>query len=143
VQSLINDVIDAFNPLNRNIFNAPNDRIVFPQYRIKLEEAYPLAVNDVDLDWGADGGAKLNVQMRFFITTEKHPDALPFENLYGLESLLRGAAGALDRYSPLISLFRNEGLAGGVRGLVQQTGYAYRNTASAQRGALGGSTFGL
>lgn len=143
IGSLIGDVIDAFNPLNRNIFNAPNDRTIFPQYRIKLEEAYPLSVNDVDLDWGADGGAKLNVQMRFFISTERHPDALPFENLYGLESLLRGAAGLLDRYSPLIGLFRKEGLSGGIRGLAQQTGYSLRNTATAQRGAISGSTFGL
>ncbi len=137
-QSLINDVIDIFNPLNQNIFDSKNDRNIFPQYRIKLEEAYPIAINDVELDWGADGAAKMTVQMRYFISTERHPDALPFENLYALESLLRGAANALDRFSPLISLFTKNGLSGGVRGLAEQTGASLRNGATAQRGALFG-----
>jgi len=135
-QSLINDVIDAFNPLNRNEFESRNDRVIFPQYKIRLEEAYPIAINDVDLDWSADGAAKMTVQMRYFISTEKHPDALPFENLYGLESLLRGAVNALDRFSPLVSLFARQGLGGGIRGLTQQTGVIFRNSATAQRGAL-------
>ena len=137
-QSLINDVIDIFNPLNQNIFDSKNDRNIFPQYRIKLEEAYPIAINDVELDWGADGAAKMSVQMRYFISTERHPDSLPFENLYALESLLRGAANTLDRFSPLISLFTKNGLSGGVRGLAEQTGSTLRNGATAQRGALFG-----
>ena len=137
-QSLINDVIDIFNPLNQIIFDSENDWNIFPQYRIKLEEAYPIAINDVELDWGADGAAKMSVQMRYFISTERHPDALPFENLYALESLLRGAANTLDRFSPLISLFTKNGLSGGVRGLAEQTGSTLRNGATAQRGALFG-----
>ena len=124
--------------LNQNIFDSENDRNIFPQYRIKLEEAYPIAINDVELDWGADGAAKMSVQMRYFISTERHPDALPFENLYALESLLRGAANTLDRFSPLISLFTKNGLSGGVRGLAEQTGSTLRNGATAQRGALFG-----
>jgi hypothetical protein len=138
VKSLVNDVIDVFNPLNQNIFNAPGDRNVFPQYRVKLEEAYPHTISDVDLDWGADGAAKLNVQMRYFIATERHPDALPFENLYGLESLLRGAVNTLDRFSPLISLFTKNGLSGGVSGLAKQTGVQFRNSLTATRGSMFG-----
>lgn len=129
LQSLVGDVISAFNPLNQNIFNAPGDRTVFPQYQIKLTEAYPIAIDDVELDWGADGAAKLNVQMQYFTAEEKHPDALPFGELYGLESLLRGTVNALDRFSPLISLFTQNGLSGGVRGLTQQFGSQVRNTA--------------
>lgn len=137
-RSMINDVIDAFNPLNQNIFNAPGDRTIFPQYKVKLEEAYPHTISDVDLDWGADGAAKLTVQMRYFIATEKHPDALPFENLYGLESLLRGAANAFDRFSPLISLFANDGLSGGLRGVINQTGVQFRNTGAASTRSMFG-----
>jgi len=138
IKSMINDAIDAFNPLNQNIFNARGDRTVFPQYKVKLEEAYPHTISDVDLDWGADGAAKLTVQMRYFIATEKHPDALPFENLYGLESLLRGAVNALDKFSPLISLFVQNGLAGGVRGITNQVGVQFRNTLTATRGSMFG-----
>lgn len=138
LQSFVGDIIDAFNPLNQNIYNAPGDRTVFPQYQIKLTEAYPINIDDVELDWGADGTAKLNVQMQYFTAEERHPDALPFENLYGLESLLRGAVNTLDRFSPLISLFTKNGLAGGVRGLVDQTGTQFRNTSLAGRTSLFG-----
>lgn len=134
-RSLVGDIFEAFNPLNRNDFESQNDRVVFPQYRIKLEEAYPIAINDVDLDWSADGAAKMTVQMRYFISTERHPDALPFERMHGLESLLRGAANALDRFSPVVSLFARQGLSGGIRGITQQTGSVVKNTVTS-RGSI-------
>ena len=134
-RSLVGDIFEAFNPLNRNDFESQNDRVVFPQYRIKLEEAYPIAINDVDLDWSADGAAKMTVQMRYFISTERHPDALPFETMHGLESLLRGAANALDRFSPVVSLFARQGLSGGIRGITQQTGSVVKNTVTS-RGSI-------
>ena len=138
LQSLVGDVIDAFNPLNQNIYNAPGDRTVFPLYQIKLTEAYPITINDVEMDWGADGAAKLTVQMQYFTAEERHPDALPFENLYGLEMLLRGTVNTLDRFSPLISLFSQNGLAGGVRGIIDQTGTQFRNSLIGSRTSLFG-----
>jgi len=138
LQSFVGDVIDAFNPLNQNIYNAPGDRTVFPQYQIKLTEAYPITIDDVEMDWGSDGAAKLTVQMQYFTAEEKHPDALPFENLYGVESLLRGAANALDRFSPVISLFTKNGLSGGVRGIAEQAGVQFRNTGIGASGSLFG-----
>ncbi len=133
VGSIINDVIDIFNPLNINVFDSPGDRSIFPQYRIQLVEAYPINIGEVEMDWSADGQAKLNVDIEYFIAYERHPDALPFENLYALESLIRGVANMLDQFSPLISLFTRNGISGGVRGVVNQVGNNLRNSFSSQR----------
>ena len=44
------------------------------QYKIHTEivlhEAYPIAVNDIQMAWGDEGYGKLQVEMRYFYTTE-------------------------------------------------------------------------
>jgi hypothetical protein len=37
---------------------------------IMLHEAYPIAVNDIQMAWGDEGYGKLQVEMRYFYTTE-------------------------------------------------------------------------
>jgi hypothetical protein len=37
---------------------------------IVLHEAYPIAVNDIQMAWGDEGYGKLQVEMRYFYTTE-------------------------------------------------------------------------
>jgi hypothetical protein len=52
--------------------------------------------------------------------------------------LLRGTVNTLDRFSPLISLFSQNGLAGGVRGIIDQTGTQFRNSLIGSRTSLFG-----
>jgi hypothetical protein len=39
-------------------------------YNIRLEEAYPSNVNDLQMAWGDDGYAKLNVEITYRYSTE-------------------------------------------------------------------------
>lgn len=119
ISNLLNDFFDVYNPLNRNYFGSSTDRTVFPQYRIQLQEAYPISIGDVSLDWSSDGVAKLPVEIEYFISTERHPESLPLEALANIERLGRGIIGGLNQFGPLIGLFRREGVAGGLRGLGQ------------------------
>lgn len=139
LQGLVTDVIDLLNPLNTN-FAGKSDRSIFAQYKITLEEAYPISISEVELDWAADGTAKMFVDMEYFIAYEQHPAALPFESMHGLESLLRSGAALYNRFSPLISVFSREGISGGVRAIGSQVGTNIRNTSTALGGSVGSFT---
>lgn len=134
LRGLINDVIDQLNPLNTN-FAGGTDRSIFPQYKITLEEAYPINIGEVELDWASDGTAKMSVDIEYFIAYEQHPAALPFDKIFGLESLLRSGSTLYNRFSPLISVFSRNGISGGVRAIGSQIGSNITNTSTALGGA--------
>jgi hypothetical protein len=134
LRGLVSDVIEQLNPLNTN-FAGATDRSIFPQYKVTLEEAYPINISEIELDWASEGTAKMYVDMEYFIAYEQHPAALPFENMHGLESLLRGTSALYNRFSPLISVFSRNGISGGIRAIGSQVGSNIRNTSTAFGGA--------
>jgi hypothetical protein len=134
LRGLVSDVIEQLNPLNTN-FAGGTDRSIFPQYKITLEEAYPISISEVELDWAAEGTAKMFVDMEYFIAYEQHPAALPFENMLGLERLLRSGSALYNRFSPLISVFSKNGVSGGLRAIGSQVGSNITNTSTALGGA--------
>ena len=121
ILNLTQDLYQAYNPIFQNYYGS-NDRPIFPRYRIQLQEAYPLNVSDVVMDWSQDGIAKLAVDIEYFVATERHPESLPMEALTAIESLGRGIIGGLNQFGPVLGLFRREGLAGGSRALAQRIG---------------------
>jgi len=42
------------------------------KYRISLEEAYPISVNDISMSWIEEGYARLRVDMKYFYSREFH-----------------------------------------------------------------------
>ena len=87
-------------------------RDVKPCYTITLEEAYPISISDVGLDWGGSDSAKLNVEMQFRTITEKHSGAVDPKAQGGLASLVRNGINTLNAFRPAISLIKNNGLGG-------------------------------
>lgn len=122
IANLVNDFNEYYNPINQSFTGSSTDRTIYPQYRIQLQEAYPVHIGDVSLDWAADGIAKLPVEIEYFISTERHPESLPIEALSHIEGLGRGILGGLNTFGPFFGAFRREGLAGGLRGLSRTLG---------------------
>ena len=97
--------------INLGIGREPK-RIVHPSYIITLNEAYPISISDVGLDWGASDSAKLSVEMQFRTITEAHDGRQATEKRGGLASLVRNGINTLNAFRPAISLIKNNGLGG-------------------------------
>ena len=96
------------------------------QYRVNLQEAFPINIGEVELDWSAgDQVAKLNVQMQFFIATEEHPKANALKSLYVAENFMRSSA-FLAGFAPALSLFTNTGVLGGSSGIIDAVTQTFR-----------------
>ena len=102
-------------------------RDIKPCYTITMEEAYPVSISDVQLDWSGSDSAKLNVEMQFRTITEKHPGAKDPAAQGGLASLVRNGINTLNAFRPAISLIKNNGLGGALNA----GGNASLNSASA------------
>jgi hypothetical protein len=102
-------------------------RDIKPCYTIRLLEAYPISISDVQLDWSGSDSAKLNVEMQFRTITEKHPGAKDPAAQGGLASLVRNGINTLNAFRPAISLIKNNGLGGALNA----GGNASLNSASA------------
>jgi len=77
--------------------------------KLTLREAYPVMINDVGMDWSADGLAKLTVQFNYFMMTEEHafssgevPDAVQ-------KGLLRKIMEGFNRFMPAASVIKRAG----------------------------------
>lgn len=116
--SILTNTADLLNPFNLNIFGSSRSQSVRPQYRINLQEAFPINIGEVELDWASgDQIAKLNVQMQFFIATEEHPKANALKSLYVAENFMRSSS-FLAGFAPALSLFTNTGILGGSSGVL-------------------------
>lgn len=101
------------NPFGINLgIGRERKRNVQPCYTITLNEAYPISISDVGLDWGASDSAKLSVEMQFRTITEVHSGAKDPKNQGGLASLVRNGINTLNAFRPAISLIKNNGLGG-------------------------------
>lgn len=116
--SILTNTADLLNPFNLNIFGSSRSQSVRPQYRVNLQEAFPINIGEVELDWASgDQVAKLNVQMQFFIATEEHPKANALKSLYVAENFMRSSP-FLAGFAPALSLFTNTGILGGSSGII-------------------------
>jgi len=97
--------------INLGIGREPK-RNVQPCYTITLNEAYPISVSDVGLDWGASDSAKLSVEMQFRTITEVHSGVKGMDAQGGLASLVRNGINTLNAFRPAISLIKSNGLGG-------------------------------
>lgn len=112
-------------------------RDIQPTYKIKLHEVYPSIVQDVNLDWGSNTEAMLSTEFWYHHITEQHIGTSA-ESVYGFEKLLRDGVGILNRFAPVVSLFRNQGIAGGIKSATEAAGAGPRNTVAANKiGLLG------
>ena len=87
-------------------------RDIKPCYTIRLLEAYPISISDVQLDWGGSDSAKLNVEMQFTYITERHSGVKGIDARGGLASLVRNGINTLNAFRPAISLIKSNGLGG-------------------------------
>jgi len=123
--SILTNTADLIDPFNVNIFGSSGQSIK-PQYRVNLQEAFPISIGEVELDWAAgDQVAKLNVQMQFFTATEEHPKANALKSLYVAENFMRSSP-FLAGFAPAVSLFTNIGVLGGSRGILDAATQAVR-----------------
>ena len=101
------------NPFGINLgIGGEKKRNVKPCYTIKLREAYPISISEVQLDWGGSDSAKLNVEMQFTYIQERHYGAKGMDARGGLASLVRNGINTLNAFRPAISLIKSNGLGG-------------------------------
>ena len=139
----IKDAAEAFgfntskvtNPFGINLFGlngkVPN---VNNNYNIKLVDAYPSQVQDIQLNWGDEGYAKLQVEMTYTYVEEHHPftDA----GTQAGKSFLRKGLEAFQRFKPVFSLVKGQGLGGAIKGALSSTGQGELNAGRAIRKIL-------
>jgi len=101
-------------------------RPIRPSYRARLIEAYPQTIQEVQLNWNSTDIAHLNVEMQFHHVEEEH-DASQSASAYGFEKFLRDGVNTLNKFTPILSLFRNQGVKGGVSAALNSAGAGARN----------------
>ena len=145
--SLLGDIKDAaeafgvntsaiLNPLGFDIFGTSGkDNLNLKNiYTIKLIEAYPITVNEIQMNWSDDAFAKLQVEMRYTYVTENHP----MSDITGAmgKSFLRQGIEAFQKFSPIFSLVKSQGLGGAIRSTISSTGQNVVNSGRALRNIL-------
>lgn len=140
----IKDAAEAFgfntsailNPLGFNIFGSASGGKQDPTelYGITLVEAFPITVNEIQMNWGDDQIAKLQVEIRYTYMTEKHPAS----DITGAiqKSFLRKGIEAFQRFAPVFSLVKASGVGGAIRSVAQSTGQGVVNAGTATKSIL-------
>ena len=140
----IKDVAEAFgvntsailNPLGFDIFGTSGkDNLNLKNiYTIHLVEAYPITVNEIQMNWSDDTFAKLQVEMRYTYVTEVHP----MSDITGAmgKSFLRQGIEAFQKFSPIFSLVKSQGLGSAIRSTISSTGQNVVNSGRALRNIL-------
>ena len=140
----IKDAAEAFgfntsailNPLGFNIFGSASGGKQDPKelYGITLVEAFPITVNEIQMNWADDQIAKLQVEIRYTYMTEKHPGT----DITGAiqKSFLRKGIEAFQRFSPIFSLVKASGVGGAIRSVAQSTGQGIVNAGTATKSIL-------
>ena len=124
------------NPLGFNIFGSASGGKQEPTelYGITLVEAFPITVNEIQMNWADDQIAKLQVEIRYTYMTEKHPGT----DIVGAiqKSFLRKGIEAFQRFSPIFSLVKASGVGGAIRSAAQSTGQGIINAGTATKSIL-------
>jgi len=140
----IKDAAEAFgfntsailNPLGFNIFGSASGGKQDPKelYTITLVEAFPITVNEIQMNWADDQIAKLQVEIRYTYMTEKHPGT----DITGAiqKSFLRKGIEAFQRFAPVFSLVKASGVGGAIRSVAESTGQGVLNAGTAAKSIL-------
>ena len=145
--SLLGDIKDAaetfgfntsaiLNPLGLNLFGSSSGGKKDPTelYKIDLVEAFPITVNEIQMNWGDDQIAKLQVEIRYTYMIEKHPASASAGAIQ--ENFLRKGIEAFQRFAPIFSLVKASGVGGAIRSVAQSTGRGVVNAGTATKSIL-------
>lgn len=100
-------------PLGFNLLSDP-DREINAAYSIKLVEPFPININEVPLSWADDGYARVHIIMQYRYTEETcsfAPNAAADSSIGGF---IRNGMQQFEKFKPIISLIRNEGIGGAI-----------------------------
>ena len=140
----IKDAAEAFgfntsailNPLGLNLFGSSSGGKKDPTelYKIDLVDAFPITVNEIQMNWGDDQIAKLQVEIRYTYMIEKHPAS----DITGAlqKSFLRKGIEAFQRFAPAFSLVKANGVGSAIRSVAQSTGRGVVNAGTATKSIL-------
>ena len=140
----IKDAAEAFgfntsailNPLGFNVFGSASGGKQDPTelYGITLIEAFPITVNEIQMNWADDQIAKLQVEIRYTYMTEKHPAS----DITGAiqKSFLRKGIEAFQRFTPVFSLVKASGVGGAIISVAESTGQGIVNAGTAAKSIL-------
>jgi hypothetical protein len=101
----------------------PADGDIKEATMISLKEAYPIAVNDIQMNWADDGYARLNVEIRYHHMEEKNESfGAGADNNNGFLNQLRSGVQAFQKFTPIFSAVKNLGIVGATRATLEQSG---------------------
>lgn len=124
------------NPFGLDVFgNQGKSPNVTPILKVKLIEPYPFQVNQIDLSWADESYGKLNVEFNYHYYVEDHTLLAPsLESTFAND--LRKGVEAFNKFKPVFSLIKGQGLGGGTRALLNQAGGNVRTAGVAQKSIL-------
>lgn len=99
-------------PLGFELPGTGQDRKINAAMKTTLIEPYPINVNEVPLNWADDGYARLNIIMQHRYVIEEPPIAVDGGDSGGVAGLLRSGLNAFNRFKPIISMIRRDGIGG-------------------------------
>lgn len=111
------------NPLGLNLFGGQEDSVVTESLKITLVEPYPETITPIAVNW-ADGDAygKLSVQMVYRYYYEKSTNFQDPSSTSSLAGMLRQGVNAFNRFKPVLSLVKGQGIGGAARASTGQIG---------------------
>lgn len=123
------------NPLGLNIFGGAinQDRNIDYAYRASLLEPFPLNIAEVPLSWADDGYARLTIQFSYRYFQEEHATFPDTTRDGSLANLVRGGINSLNRFAPVFSLIKGQGLGGVVNAIGNQILSGGQNVIAAQK----------
>lgn len=123
------------NPMGLNIFGGAinQDRNIDYAYRASLLEPFPLNIAEVPLSWADDGYARLTIQFSYRYFQEEHAMFPDVSQNGSLANLVRGGINSLNRFAPVFSLIKGQGLGGAVTAVGTQMFSGGQNAITAQK----------
>ena len=123
------------DPFGLDPFGSSQAAEISPIMKIRFMEPFPNQINEVQLNWGDDSVNKLNVEFNYRYATVHLAKMMPTTST-SIATMMRKGIEALNRFSPVFSLIKGQGLGGGTRALFEQAGSGVVNAGVAQRSVL-------
>lgn len=120
------------DPFGLNIFGGQKERQIDASLKVSLVEPFPFDINAIPMNWSDDGYARLQIQFQYRYFTEEHRTFQDPGEDASIARMVREGVQAFNRFKPVLSLIKGQGLGGALRSEVNQVTGGFRAAATAQ-----------
>jgi hypothetical protein len=115
------------DPFGLNLFGGAKERAIQESLKVTLHEPYPFDITAVAQNWNEDGYGRLNVTFQYRYFTESHRMASDAAGEQSYARMFRDGINAFNRFRPIFSVVRGQGIGGAARAGAGQVSGGVRN----------------